>query len=156
MISSAYWSTTDSAMSAAISTGISFPSTSLRFSLTASSLLQSVHLTRSFPWQTQPRFAHSISLTLSGLGVQSVSSWNVANRRTSWSRSPGQYLGGCNFVTGLSPFAFAFPPLLPGPVWEFHFLRVTFEMVVCPFVGVVNVIALGVEGSPPTRRFLLR
>src|SRR5687767_10493839 len=48
--------------------------------------------TLSLPWQTQPFLAHSTSLILSGLGVQSVISWNVANRRRSSSLSLGQYL----------------------------------------------------------------
>lgn len=81
-------------------------------SFTTSSLLHRAHRTRSLPWHSQPRFAHSISFIRSGFGVHSVSSWNVPSRRISSSRSPGQYLdAGVGFsilptvaMIGLEPY----------------------------------------------------
>lgn len=160
-ISSAYLSTTDSAISDAISTASSLPSTSFRFTLTTSSRAHRVQRTRSLPWQTQPRLAHSISLTRSGLGVQSVSSWKVARRRSSWSRSPGQYLGGGGWPSLASGAGLAAPPGV-------HLRSVTLEMVVDGTlrmlagedrIGVVccsAVYLVGVAAGPPTRRFLWR
>lgn len=100
------------------------PSTSFLFSLTMSSLLHSMHRTSSLPWHIQPLLAHSISFTGSGLGVQSVSSWKLASRLMSWSRSPGQYFG-CASLAG----AGGMEPL------GVHLRKVMFDMVVCPFDG---------------------
>lgn len=69
-----YFCTSASSISDATRTGTSLPSTSFLFSFTTSSLLHSMQRTSSFPWHTQPLFAHSISFTGSGFGVQSVSS----------------------------------------------------------------------------------
>lgn len=153
-ISSAYLVTTPSATSDAINTEISLPSTSLRFTPTASSRPHSAHCTRSLPWHVHPRLAHSTSLTRSGLGVQSVSSWNVASRRSSWSRSPGQYLS-----SDVPPSLADDGAGLPDGV---HFRSVTFDIVVCgPLDGDEAAAAAtspyldGVDG-PATRRFLPR
>lgn len=152
-ISSAYLFTTPSATSDAISTEISLPSTSLRFTPTASSRPHSAHCTRSLPWHVHPRLAHSTSLTRSGLGVQSVSSWNVASRRSSWSRSPGQYLS-----SDVAPLDEGGAGLPEGV----HFRSVTFDIVVVvcgPLDGdeaATSPYLDGVDGGPATRRFLPR
>lgn len=155
-INSAYLSTTDCAISDAISTAISLPSTSLRLILTTSSLPHSAHLTRSLPWHVHPRLAHSTSLTRSGFGVQSVSSWKVASLLTSWSRSPGQYFGGPSLFDATDGAG------LPAGV---HFLSVIFEIVVpptalngdCPGLSLRNALPYleGVLG-PRTRGFFAR
>lgn len=74
-------------------TGSSFPSTSFLFNLTRISTLQRQHRTLSDFWQTQPRFAHSTSLTLAGFGVQSVRFENDFRRFRNSARSQGAYFG---------------------------------------------------------------
>lgn len=74
-------------------TGSSFPSTSFRLSLTRISTLHRQHRTLSYFWQTQPRLAHSTSLTRAGFGVQSVMFENVFRRARNAVRSQGAYLG---------------------------------------------------------------
>lgn len=144
-MSSTYLSTSASSISEATRTGTSLPSTTLRFSLTTSSLLHSVQRRRSLPWQTQPRLAHSISLARSGLGVQSVISWNVASRRISWSRSPGQYRGAEG------------PLALPCPADKEPSVRRSVTPAPPPTTemeGLATPSAAGVELGAPTRRRL--
>jgi hypothetical protein len=69
------------------------PSDSLTLSLTNISTLQSSHRTLSWPWQTQPRLAHSTSLTFAGFGVQSVTDLKDSRRLRKAARSHGAYFG---------------------------------------------------------------
>ncbi|KUI52878.1 hypothetical protein VP1G_00520 [Cytospora mali] len=150
-MSSTYLATRASSISDGTSTGTSLPSTSFRFSFTTSSLLQSVQRTRSLPWQIHPRLAHSTSLTGSGFGVQSVSSWKLARRFRSSSLSPGQYFGLNMALFSLLGLLVVLLPL--------HFFKTIFEMVVWPWppCGMVGLESFdGVESGKPSRLRLVR